>query len=242
MLGAFYAGGTLVIARSTDAADVFTTVARERVTNMAAVVPLITTWLNSNVAQQFDVSSLRVVQNGGARLAPELRARLRQRVRLHAAGDLRHRRRPHQHDAARPTATTCCSRARARRSASSTRSRCSTMQDREVPDGEPGELVTRGPYTIRGYYNAPDDQRRGVHGRRLLPDGRHRPEARPLRLHRRPPEGPHQPRRREDQLRRSREPDLRPRPGAAGQRRRDARSGVRRKGLRLRRPAPGNRS
>jgi 2,3-dihydroxybenzoate-AMP ligase len=24
-----------------------------------------------------------------------------------------------------------------------------------VPDGEPGELVTRGPYTIRGYYNAP---------------------------------------------------------------------------------------
>jgi len=25
-----------------------------------------------------------------------------------------------------------------------------------VPDGTPGELVTRGPYTIRGYYNAPD--------------------------------------------------------------------------------------
>ena len=25
-----------------------------------------------------------------------------------------------------------------------------------MPDGEPGELVTRGPYTIRGYYNAPD--------------------------------------------------------------------------------------
>jgi 2,3-dihydroxybenzoate-AMP ligase len=29
-------------------------------------------------------------------------------------------------------------------------------QDREVPDGESGELVTRGPYTIRGYYNAAD--------------------------------------------------------------------------------------
>ena len=78
MLGVFHAGGTLVIARSTDPAEVFTTVARERVTNMAAVVPLITTWLNGGVAQQFDVSSLRVVQNGGARLAPELRARLRQ--------------------------------------------------------------------------------------------------------------------------------------------------------------------
>ena len=27
---------------------------------------------------------------------------------------------------------------------------------RELADGESGELVTRGPYTIRGYYNAPD--------------------------------------------------------------------------------------
>jgi len=26
----------------------------------------------------------------------------------------------------------------------------------EVPDGEAGELIVRGPYTIRGYYNAPE--------------------------------------------------------------------------------------
>jgi len=26
----------------------------------------------------------------------------------------------------------------------------------EVADGTPGELITRGPYTIRGYYNAPE--------------------------------------------------------------------------------------
>ena len=32
----------------------------------------------ATIAEQFDLSSLRVVQNGGARLAPELRARLRQ--------------------------------------------------------------------------------------------------------------------------------------------------------------------
>ncbi|MCM2253206.1 MAG: AMP-binding protein, partial [Ramlibacter sp.] len=29
-------------------------------------------------------------------------------------------------------------------------------EGREVADGVPGELVTRGPYTIRGYYNAPE--------------------------------------------------------------------------------------
>jgi 2,3-dihydroxybenzoate-AMP ligase len=29
----------------------------------------------------------------------------------------------------------------------------------EVPDGELGELLTRGPYTIRGYFNAPEKNR-----------------------------------------------------------------------------------
>src|SRR6185295_11987640 len=57
MLGTFHAGGTLVIARSTDADEVFATVARERVTNLAAVVPLITTWLKDAVAARFDLSS-----------------------------------------------------------------------------------------------------------------------------------------------------------------------------------------
>ena len=100
LLGAFCAGGTLVIARSTDADEVFATISRERVTVMAAVVPLITTWLTGDVARRFDLSSLRVVQNGGARLAPELRSRLRREFDLYSAGDLRHGRRAHQHDPA----------------------------------------------------------------------------------------------------------------------------------------------
>ena len=32
--------------------------------------------------------------------------------------------------------------------------------DRDVPEGEVGELLTRGPYTIRGYYRAPEHNRR----------------------------------------------------------------------------------
>jgi 2,3-dihydroxybenzoate-AMP ligase len=79
-LGVFYAGGTLVIAESTNADDVFASVSRERVTVIAAVVPLITTWLNANVAREFDLSSLQVIQNGGARLAPELRTRVRKEL------------------------------------------------------------------------------------------------------------------------------------------------------------------
>jgi 2,3-dihydroxybenzoate-AMP ligase len=155
MLGTFYAGGTLVIANSTDTADLFETVERERVTVIAAVVPLIANWLNSEVPKKFDLSSLRVVQNGGARLAPELRARVRQElgcipqevygtaeglinmVRLDDPDDLL------LESSGAPV---------------SEFDEIMVLDDdgTEVPDGEPGELVVRGPYTINGYYNAPE--------------------------------------------------------------------------------------
>lgn len=31
---------------------------------------------------------------------------------------------------------------------------------KDVPDGEPGELLARGPYTLHGYYRAPDHNAR----------------------------------------------------------------------------------
>jgi 2,3-dihydroxybenzoate-AMP ligase len=154
MLGAFYAGGTLVIAKSTDAGDVFAAVARERVTVIAAVVPLITNWLNTNVAQQFDVSSLKVIQNGGARLAPELRARLRkelgctpQEIYGTAEGLINMTRLDDGDDVLLESSGAPVSEF----------DEIKVLADagNEVPDGESGELVTRGPYTIRGYYNAP---------------------------------------------------------------------------------------
>ena len=79
-LGALQAGGTLVIAESTDGADVFRAIAAERVTVIAACLPLITTWLNQGIDRSCDTSSLEVIQNGGARLAPELRARVRREL------------------------------------------------------------------------------------------------------------------------------------------------------------------
>lgn len=155
MLGAFHAGGTLVIGTSTDAADIFATVARERVTVIAAVVPLISTWLDGGVHRQHDLSSLRVIQNGGARLAPELRARVRRElgctpqedygtaeglinmVRLGDPDDLL------LESSGAPV---------------SDLDEIKVVDDdgREVADGEPGELIVRGPYTINGYYNAPE--------------------------------------------------------------------------------------
>jgi 2,3-dihydroxybenzoate-AMP ligase len=155
MLGTFYAGGTLVISTSTDTTDIFRAVEREGVTVIAAVVPLISNWLNSDVPRRFDLSTLRVVQNGGARLAPELRARLREEfgctpqevygtaeglinmVRLGDGDEL----------LLESSGAPVCDLDEIR-----------AVDDagNEVPDGEAGELIVRGPYTINGYYNAPE--------------------------------------------------------------------------------------
>ena len=42
-------------------------------------------------------------------------------------------------------------------------------EGRDVPPGEPGELLARGPYTIRGYYNVPEHNQRA-----FTPDGFYR--------------------------------------------------------------------
>ncbi|RZL90270.1 MAG: (2,3-dihydroxybenzoyl)adenylate synthase [Variovorax sp.] len=155
LLGTFYAGGTVVIAAGTDIESTFATVERERVSAIACVVPLITNWLNSDVPKRFDLSSLKVVQNGGARLAPELRNRLReqfgcipQEIYGTAEGLINMTRLDDPDDLLLESSGAPVSEL--------DEIKVLDDDDREVPDGEPGELVTRGPYTIRGYYNAPE--------------------------------------------------------------------------------------
>ena len=96
-----------------------------------------------------------MVQNGGARLAPELRQRLidelgctPQEIYGTAEGLINMTRLDDPldlilHSPGRPVCED---------------DEIAVVDDdgREVPDGEAGELNTRGPYTIRGYYRAPE--------------------------------------------------------------------------------------
>lgn len=158
MLGVFHAGGTVVLAGGADAAEVFPLVEREGVTSIAAAVPLIAAWLASEVPDRHDLGSLRVVSNGGARLAPELRTRLMERfgcvaqeiygtaeglinmTRLDDGGER----------LLESSGAPVCE---------FDELRVVDDEGRDVADGEPGELLTRGPYTIRGYYDAPAKNR-----------------------------------------------------------------------------------
>ena len=99
-----------------------------------------------------------MIQNGGARLAPELRARLRERfgctpqeIYGTAEGLINMTRLDDPDDLLLESsgAPVCAD------------DEIMVVDDdgREVADDVPGELLTRGPYTIRGYYNAPDKNR-----------------------------------------------------------------------------------
>jgi 2,3-dihydroxybenzoate-AMP ligase len=154
-LGAIALGGRVVITPKLDCEAVFALVEREGVTHIPAAVPLVVNWLNDERLDRFDTRSLRVVQNGGARLSPELRDRLRKRLGCQfqevygtAEGLLNMTRLDDPDDKVlESSGAPICD---------DDEIKVLDSEGREVVDGHEGELVVRGPYTIRGYYNAPE--------------------------------------------------------------------------------------
>ncbi len=163
VLGALAHGGTAVIAPDAGIETIARLIEAERVTVVSAAVPLIVNWLNAHLAGHRDLSSLRVVMNGGAKLVPELRRRVEQRFGCifqesfgTGEGLLN---------------MTCLDDPPEIRFTSSGRPispadeiRIVDEQGNDVADGTVGELICRGPYTVRGYYNAPDKDRAAFTG------------------------------------------------------------------------------
>lgn len=158
-LGALANGGRVVIAPSIDPDTIFKLVEQEGITFIPAAVPLIAQWVNFPELSKYNTSSLMVVQNGGARLAPELRSRLMellgckfQEVYGTAEGLLNFV----PLDASEEMVLTSSGRP------ISPGDEIKVVDDlgNELPVGEVGELLCRGPYTVRGYYNAPEHNKK----------------------------------------------------------------------------------
>lgn len=152
--GVLAAGGTVVLPASGDARTVLTAIAEHRVTHVVAVPPLVQVWLDSPDLAGADVSSLRRVLVGGARLAPATARRVHeglgalQQVYGMAEGLVCY---TSPEDPLELVTTS-----QGRPMSAHDEVRVLDTAGREVGPEETGELLVRGPYTVRGYYDAPE--------------------------------------------------------------------------------------
>jgi len=148
-------GGKIIIPKSHRPEDVFTAVEDEGVTYVPAVPPMIINWVNYPGLDNYDLSSWEVLINGGAKLAPEVAARVEptlgcrlQQIFGMAEGLLVMTELDDSEEVVRETVGTPISPA--------DEVRIVDEDGSALPVGEVGEMVCRGPYTIRGYFRAPE--------------------------------------------------------------------------------------
>ncbi|MEU6995726.1 AMP-binding protein [Streptomyces sp. NPDC046465] len=160
IVGTLSVGGTVVLVENSEPAECLAAIGRERVTLTSVTSADARRWLEVLPTVQADLSSLRLLQIGGApprgappirpiaeRLGAELGCRLQQVFGM-AEGVLTLTR-PDD-----PDETVLATQGRP--FSPDDEIRVIDAEGKEVGDGEPGELLVRGPCTVRGYYRAPD--------------------------------------------------------------------------------------
>jgi 2,3-dihydroxybenzoate-AMP ligase len=160
ILGALLAGGRVVTLPSPEPVRAFATIASEGVTHTAVVPAVAARWMEYAAENgPAALASLRVVQVGGARLADELAYKVKpvltatlQQVFGMAEGLLNYTRLDDPDD------IVCTTQGRPMCPADEVR--IVDAFDQDVPDAQPGMLLTRGPYTPRGYYRAAEQNAR----------------------------------------------------------------------------------
>ncbi|MEC0233360.1 (2,3-dihydroxybenzoyl)adenylate synthase [Paenibacillus kribbensis] len=153
VFGTLYAGGKIVLAPTPSPDDAFPLIEQEQVTITALVPPLALVWLDSASSRSCDLSSLQVLQVGGAKFSEEAARRIKpelgctlQQVFGMAEGLVNYTRLDDPEDIIVAT--------QGRPISIDDEIKILDDEDKEVAPGEPGHLLTRGPYTIRGYYKA----------------------------------------------------------------------------------------
>jgi 2,3-dihydroxybenzoate-AMP ligase len=147
-------GASVVLSTTTQPEPNLARIERERITHLELVPALLIRWLDHPALARHDLSSIRVVNTGGHRLQPEVKRRCERMlpgctvqevfgmaegllcyVRLDDPDEVRHE------TAGRPVSE-------------ADELLVVDEEGRPVAPGEVGELLVRGPYTIRGYFRA----------------------------------------------------------------------------------------
>ena len=158
VLGVFHAGGTVIMAPNPEPLACFDLIAREGVTMAPLVPPAVALWLRAveeNPDRRGQLATLETLLVGGASFAeatarrvPELLGCRLQQVFGMAEGLVNYTRRDDPPEIVFAT--------QGRPISPGDEIRVLDPDGRPVPDGRPGALATRGPYTFRGYYRSPE--------------------------------------------------------------------------------------
>lgn len=151
-------GAKIVLAQGPEPETVFNLIERERITWICAVPAMAVNWLADPRLRRTDLSSLKSLAVGGSRLNPEPARRV-----LDTIG-------PVLTQVYGMAEGLCCStraddpeevivNTQGRPVSDADEFRIVDEDLRDAPPGELGELITRGPYTIRGYYKAEEHNR-----------------------------------------------------------------------------------
>jgi 2,3-dihydroxybenzoate-AMP ligase len=164
--GFFWKGARVVLTESPRAEDVLPLIEREQITHLELVPALLIRYINTPGVAGRDLSSVRVINTGGQKLQPEVKRRAEsvfpnarvQEVFGMAEGLLMFVRLDDSEEVRFETAG---------RPVCEDDEILIVDEHRDpVPDGEVGELLVRGPYTLRGYYNVPE-----YNARTFTPEG-----------------------------------------------------------------------
>jgi 2,3-dihydroxybenzoate-AMP ligase len=167
--GFIFKGATVVLSTDVSPEAVFHFVEKHKVTHIHVVPALLIRWLNDPSIARYDLSSLRVIQSGGQRLQPETRTKTQALIPSvtvqenfgMAEGTLMFVRLDDPPDVRLETV--------GRPICPDDEIMLLDEDDNIVPLGEVGEFCCRGPYTLRGYYGAPEHNKRA-----FTPDGFYR--------------------------------------------------------------------
>ncbi|WP_394839068.1 AMP-binding protein [Pendulispora rubella] len=154
--GFMFHGARVVLHGNTRPDEILALVEKHRVTHLKVVPALLIRLVNHPAAGNFDLSSVRLVQSGGQRMQPEVRARARRTFPQAfvqenfgmSEGLLMFVRKDDPEDVLLET----CGRP----VCEDDEVKLLDDEGREVSRGEVGELACRGPYTLRGYYGVPE--------------------------------------------------------------------------------------
>ncbi|MFV2175678.1 (2,3-dihydroxybenzoyl)adenylate synthase [Actinomadura sp. LOL_016] len=168
LLGSLTSGGTVVMSPTSSPDDAFPLIERERVTWTTLVPSVVDFWTEVGQWHRSDLSSLRLVQVGGAVFRPESAQRAArglgcglQQVYGMAEGLLTITALDDPDDLVLTT--------QGRPLCPADEVRIVDPEGDDVEAGSVGELWTRGPYTVRGYFRAPESSAES-----FTPDGLYR--------------------------------------------------------------------